>query len=72
MQKQSARIKCKNNLFKPCRWHCAFDQDNRLKKTIEKIIYNDIFTSLTRKKSQSPAKQFKELFSLCLNHFEAL
>ena len=32
--------------------------------TIKTIIYNDIFTSLRRKKVQSPAKQFKELFSL--------
>ena len=24
MQKWSARIRCKNNLFKPCKWHCAF------------------------------------------------
>ena len=28
------------------------------------------FTSLRRKKNQSQAKQFKELFSLCSNHFQ--
>ena len=28
-------------------------------RTIKTIIYNDIFTSLRRKKVQSPAKQFK-------------
>ena len=32
-------------------------------------IYSDIFTSIRRKKLQSLAKQFKELFSLCPNHF---
>ena len=32
-------------------------------------MYDDIFTSLRRKKVQSPAKQFKELFSLCPNTF---
>ena len=32
-------------------------------RTIKTIVYNDIFTSLRRKKVQSPAKQFKELFS---------
>ena len=37
--------------------------------TIKTIICNDIFTSLRRKKVQGPAKQFKELFSLCPNHF---
>ena len=38
--------------------------------TIKTIIYNDIFTSLRRKKIQIPAKQFKELFSLCPNQEE--
>ena len=38
-------------------------------RTIKTVIYNDIFTSLRRKKVQSPAKQFKELLSLCPNHF---
>ena len=38
-------------------------------RTMKTIIYNDIFTSLRRKKVQSPDVQFKELFSLCLNHF---
>ena len=61
MQKKSARFKCKNNLFKLCKCHCAFGQNNRVRS---KIIYNDIFTSLRRKKVQIPAKQFKELFSL--------
>ena len=28
-------------------------------RTVKTIIYNDIFTSLRRKKVQSPAKQFK-------------
>ena len=37
---------------------------------IKTAIYNDIFTSLRRKKNQSQAKQFKELFSLCSNHFQ--
>ena len=43
MQKQSARIKSKNNLFKPC---------NRSKqpRTIKTIIFNDIFSSLKCKK----------------------
>ena len=38
-------------------------------RTIKTIIYNDIFTSLRRKKVQSPAKQFKELFSLVCYFF---
>ena len=37
---------------------------------IKTAIHNDIFTSLRRKKNQSQAKQFKELFSLCSNHFQ--
>ena len=40
MQKQSARIKCKNNLFK-----------SKQPRTIKTIIYNDIFTSLRHKKN---------------------
>ena len=40
MQKQSARIKCKNNLFK-----------SKQPRTIKTIIYNDIFTSLSHKKN---------------------
>ena len=28
MQKRSAHIKGKNNLFKPCKWHCVFGQNN--------------------------------------------
>ena len=60
--KQSARIMCKNNLFKPC-------VRSKQPRTIKTIICTDIFTSLRRKKVQSPAKQFKELFSLCPNHF---
>ena len=43
MQKQSARIKCKNNLFKPC-------IRSKKPRTIKTIIFNDIFTSLKRKK----------------------
>ena len=43
MQKQSTRIKCKNNLFKPC-------IRSKQPRTIKTIIYNDIFTSLKRKK----------------------
>ena len=38
-------------------------------RTIKTVIHNDILTSIRRKKVQSPAKQFKELFSLCPNHF---
>ena len=45
MQKQSARIKCKNNLFKPC-------VRSKQPRTIKTIIYNDIFTSLRHKKVQ--------------------
>ena len=52
----------KNNLFKPC-------VRSKQPRTIKTIICNDIFTSLRYKKVQSPAKQFKELFSLCPNHF---
>ena len=43
MQKQSARIKSKNNLFKPC-------IRSKQPRTIKTIIYKDIFTSLKRKK----------------------
>ena len=53
--KQSARIKCKNNLCKPC---------IRSKHRV-RAICNDIFASLRRKKVQSPAKQFKER-SICV------
>ena len=28
--RSKARIKCKNNLFKPCKWHRAFSQNNRV------------------------------------------
>ena len=38
-------------------------------RTIKTIIYNNILTSSRRKKVQSPAKQYKELFSLRQNHF---
>ena len=31
MQKQSARIKYKNNLLKPRKWLYAFGQNNRLR-----------------------------------------
>ena len=59
MQKQSACIKCKNNLFKPV---CS----------VKIIVFNqnnNIFTSLRYKEFQSPAKQFKELFSLVCYFF---
>ena len=29
--RSKARIKYKNNLFKPCKWHCAFGQNNRVR-----------------------------------------
>ena len=48
--RSKARIKWKNNLFKPCKWHCAFGQNNGF--TIKTIIYSDIFTSLRPKKVQ--------------------
>ena len=38
-------------------------------RTIKTIIYNDIFTSLRRKKVQSPAKQLKKFFSLVCYFF---
>ena len=47
-------MKCKNNLFKPCVW-------SKQPSTIKTIICNDIFTSLRRKKVQSPAKQLKKI-----------
>ena len=34
MQKQSAGINCKNNLFKLCKWHCAFGQNNRVRSKL--------------------------------------
>ena len=48
MQKQSARIKCKNNLLKPVHSvrTTAYDQNSNIQS-------NDIFTSLRRKKVQS-------------------
>ena len=64
MQKQNARIKCKNNLFKPSK--CARSKQLR---AIKKIMYNDIFTSLRCKKVQSRAKQSKKLFSLVCYFF---
>ena len=42
MQKQSARIKCKNNLFKSA--------SDMIRRTLKTIIYNAIFKSLRRKK----------------------
>ena len=64
MQKQSMHIKCKNNFYSNlCIW-------SKQPCTIKTVIYNDIFTSLRCKKVQSPAKKFKELFSLCPNHFQ--
>ena len=38
-------------------------------RTIKTIIYNDIPILLRRKKVQSPAQQFKELFSLVCYFF---
>ena len=63
MQKQNARIKCKNHEFIQTVRSIkttAYDQNNNMQ------WYFHIFG---RKKVQSPAKQFKELFSLCPNHF---
>ena len=57
MQKQSARIMCINNLFKPSKSRCVFGQNS------------NIFTSLRRKKVQCQAQQFKELFSLVCYFF---
>ena len=56
--KQSARIKCKYNLFKPC---TRSNQPRRIKT----IISNDIFTSLRRKKVQSPASSSRNC-SFCV------
>ena len=56
--KQSARIKCKYNLFKPC---ARSNQPRRIKT----IISNDIFTSLRRKKVQSPASSSRNC-SVCV------
>ena len=46
MQKQSARIKCKNNLFKPC-----------IRSKQPRTIKTNIFKA---QKAHSPAKQFEE------------
>ena len=67
MQKQSACIKYKSNLFKPCKWLCAFGQEKT--RTLRSKQYTMIFSHIKRKKFQSPTKQFKELFILCPNHF---
>ena len=51
---------------------CAHQVQKYFIQTVPSVkteIDNDIFTSLRHKKVQSPAKQFKELFSLCPNHF---
>ena len=65
MQKQSARIKCKNDFF------IASDIVRSVKTTAndKTIIYNDIFTSLRRKKVQNPDEQLKELFGLVCYFF---
>ena len=42
---------------------------SKQRRTIKTIAYNDVFTSLRRKKVQIPAKQFKELFSLVCYFF---
>ena len=62
MQKQSVCIKCKNNLFQTLL--VILCVRSKQPCTIKTIIYNDIFASLRRKKVHSPAKKFKELFSL--------
>ena len=59
-QKQSARIECKNNLFK-------LVYSVKQPRTIKTVIYIGIFTSIKHK--TSPTKQFKEFFGLCPNHF---
>ena len=51
---------------------CAHQVQKLFIQTVRYVktkIYNDIFTSIRCKKLQSLAKQFKELFSLCPNHF---
>ena len=53
MQKQSARIECENIYSNLQVTLCVQSKQPR---TIKTIIYNDIFTSLRRKKDQSPAK----------------
>ena len=65
MQKQSACIKCKNDFF------IASDIVRSVKTTAndKTIIYNDIFTSLRRKKVQNPDEQLKELFGLVCYFF---
>ena len=64
MQKQSACIKCKNNLFIALKVTlCIWSKQPCTTKT---IIYNDI---LRCKKVQSLTKQFKELFSLACYFF---
>ena len=66
MQKQSAHIKCKNNLFKP-----ASDTVRSVKTTAYDQNSNIqwYFYIFKEQKAQIPAKQYKELFSLCQNHF---
>ena len=66
MQKQRTRIKCKIIYSNP-----ASDILRSFKTTAydQTIIYNIIFITLRCKKSQSPAKQFKELFSLVCYFF---
>ena len=60
MKRQSTRSKYKNIYPNPA---------SDIVRSVKTVIYNDIFTPLRCKKVQSPAKQFKELFSLCPNHF---
>ena len=51
---------------------CAHQVQKLFIQTVRSVktkIYSDIFTSVRRQKVKSPAKQFKELFSLCPNHF---
>ena len=51
MQKQSARIKCKNDLFKPCKWHCAFGRNNRVRSKQKYTMIFNIFQAQKSSKS---------------------
>ena len=61
MQKQSACIKYKSNLFKPCKWICAFGQEKTIFKysSLGTLDKEDIFCVLRevnydRKESDLP------------------
>ena len=49
MQKQSACIKYKSNLFKPCKWLCAFGQEKT--RTLRSKQYTMIFSHIKRAKN---------------------